>query len=140
MFTNSHFALATHVLAVLTIRDEGPVTSAQLAQSINTNPAFLRALLGRLKKAGLVEVTLGKGGGAMLAKPAKKISLHDVYRAVDPEPERCLHRCEPNAECVVGRNITTVLDDVMDEVESAVAKKLARRNVQDVAEELLALG
>lgn len=140
MFTNTHFALATHVLAVLAIRDEAPVTSSDLAFSVNTNPAFLRTLLGRLKKSGLIEVTLGKGGGARLARPAKKITLLDVYRAVDPTPEHALHRCTPNAECLVGRNIKAVLGEVMDDVESAVEKKLARRNVADVAQEIIALG
>ncbi len=140
MFSNTHFALATHVLSVLAIRDEAPVTSSDLAFSVHTNPAFLRTLLGRLKKAGLIEVTLGKGGGARLARPAKKITLLDVYRAVDPDPDRALHRCDPNVECVVGRNIKAVLGDVMDDVESAVERRLARRNVADVAQEILALG
>ena len=78
MFRNSHFALATHALAALAIKDDCLVTSSMLAMSVGTNPAFLRMVLGRLKKAGLVELKLGKGGGSKLARPAASITLLDV--------------------------------------------------------------
>lgn len=124
MFTNSHFAIATHVLAVLTIRRDEPVPSAQIAASVNTNPAFLRTLLGRLREAGLVDVVMGPGGGALLARDPKTVSLWDVYQAVESQPAMTLHRCEPNAKCLVGGNIIGVLEDVTNDVENAVKKQL----------------
>src|SRR6266705_3376406 len=87
MFANSHFALGTHVVTALAVRGDGPpVTSTDLAQSVNTNPSFLRTLLGQLRRAGLIEVALGKGGGARLARPASRLTLADVYRAVERRP------------------------------------------------------
>ncbi|MCB9651237.1 MAG: Rrf2 family transcriptional regulator [Deltaproteobacteria bacterium] len=130
MFQNSHFALAVHVLTALSIRDR--MTSVELAASVNTHPTFVRTLLGRLKEAGLVDVKMGKGGGAVLARPAKEITLLDVYRASDAAPAAC-HHSEPNAECIVGRNILGVLDGVMSDVEAAVEQTLAQRTVADVA-------
>lgn len=130
VFQNSHFALAVHTLTALSIRER--MTSSELAQSVNTHPTFLRSLLGRLKEAGLVEVKMGKGGGAALARPAKQITLLDVYRATDPGPAPC-HHSEPSQSCVVGRNILGVLDGVMTEVEAAVEETLAKRTVADVA-------
>ena len=59
MFRNSHFALAAHVLVILAIRKGERMSSTQMAQSINTNPAFLRVLLGRLKAAGFLEWLAG---------------------------------------------------------------------------------
>lgn len=133
MFRNSHFALATHALAVLAIMREAPVTSAQIAASIGTNAAFLRTVLGRLRDAGLVELKLGKGGGAMLARSAKDITLREVYAAVHDEPAMTLHRCEPDEDCVVGRNILPVLGGLMRDVEAAVEGTLETRTVADVA-------
>ncbi len=133
MFRNSHFALATHALIVLSIKTERPTTSSELATSVGTNPAFLRTLLGRLKKAGLVELKLGKGGGASLAVPAKNITLLEVYNAVNDEPAMTLHRCEPDAECLVGRNIVPVLEVLMRDIETAVESELAARTVADLA-------
>jgi Rrf2 family protein len=110
MFANSHFALATHVLVALAIKDGTPMSSAALAKSVNTNPAFLRQLLGRLRDAGLVEVTMGPNGGAVLARAATKLSLADVYAAIEPDAPARLHASDPNPACPVGRNIVPLLD------------------------------
>ena len=135
MFHNSHFALATHALTALSLWDT-TVTSTTLAESVGTNPAFLRTLLGRLKEAGLVEVALGKGGGARLAISADEITLWDVYCAVDEKPAMTLHKCEPDQTCLVGRNIVPVLEDLMEHVEAAVASQLSARTIADVAKSI----
>jgi Rrf2 family protein len=134
MFANSHFALATHVVTALAVRGDGaPMTSAELARSVNTNPAFLRTLLGQLRRAGVIEVALGKGGGATLARPASKVTLADVYRAVETRPAARLHRCTPDRKCIVGRNILQVLGDVVEDVEAAALGRLAHTTVADLA-------
>ena len=141
MFANSHFALATHVLTVLAVhRADGPVTSSELARSINTNPAFLRTLLGQLRQAGLIEISLGKGGGAQLAKTASRVTLADVYRAVERRPAARMHRCAPNQRCVVGRNILPLLDGVVSDVEAATLRRLAGTTVADLAAQVLRRG
>ncbi len=136
MFANSHFALATHVLVSLTLREGSPVTSAELARSINTNAAFLRMLLGRLRDAGLIEVALGKGGGATLAKPASKLTLADVYHVVERQPPARLHRCQPSRSCIVGRNILPVLEAVVHDVESAALDHLTGITVAKLADQV----
>jgi len=136
MFANSHFALATHVLVSLALREGKPTTSAELARSINTNAAFLRMLLGRLRDARLIEVALGKGGGASLARPASKLTLADVYHAVEQQPAARLHRCQPNRSCVVGRNILPVLQAVVDDVESAALDRLTGITVARLADQV----
>ena len=140
MFANSHFALATHVLTALAVHQDGPLTSAELARSVNTNPAFLRTLLGRLRAAGLIEVTLGKGGGARLARPASRVTLADVYRAMERRPPVQLHRCAPDKRCVVGRNILSILDVVVRDVESAAVRRLAGTTVADLSAQVVRKG
>ena len=141
MFANSHFALATHVMTVLAVhRDQGPLTSAQIARSINTNPAFLRTLLGQLREAGLIETSLGKGGGARLARAASRVTLADVYRAVEKRPAIQMHRCAPSEACVVGRNIRPLLDEVVEDVEKAALRRLAGTTVADLAARTLRRG
>jgi Rrf2 family protein len=140
VFANSHFALATHLLTALAVHKAGPVTSAQLARSVNTNPAFVRVLLGQLREAGLVEMSLGKGGGARLAKPAARLTLADVYRAVEHRPPVPLHRCRPSQGCVVGRNILPLLEGVVQEIESATLQQLARKTVADLASQVMRRG
>jgi Rrf2 family protein len=133
MFDNSHFALATHVLVLLALHQSTTVTSAELAQSVNTNPAFLRSVLGKLREAGLIEVALGKGGGARLGRLPSRLTLADVYRAVERRPVARLHHCPPNSKCVVGRNILPVLQGVVHDVESAALGRLASTTVAQLA-------
>jgi Rrf2 family protein len=135
MFANSHFALATHMLVALALNEGTPQTSAELARSVNTNAAFLRMLLGRLRQAGLIEVTLGKGGGASLARSPSQLTLADVYRALERQPAR-LHHGEPNSSCLVGRNIVPMLQDVLHDVESAALSRLSRITVAKLADQV----
>lgn len=136
MFANSHFALATHVLVALAIKDGTPLSSAALAKSVNTNPAFLRQLLGRLRDAGLVEVTKGTNGGAVLARAATKLSLADVYAAIEPDAPARLHTSDPNPACPVGRHIVPLLDGVMQDVESAALSRLAGVTIAGLAQQV----
>ena len=134
MFQNTHFALAVHVLTALTVRAR--MSSAELAASVNTHPTFVRNLLGCLKKADLVEVKMGKAGGAALGRPADQITLLDVYRATGAGAAPC-HHSSPSQSCVVGRNILGVFDGVMVEVEAAVEEALSRHTIADVARRVI---
>ena len=49
---------------------------------MNTNPSLIRRILSQLTRAGLTRCQMGTGGGALLAKPATRITLRDAYGAV----------------------------------------------------------
>ncbi len=84
------------------------MTSSRLADSVGTNPAFLRAVIGRLREAELVVTRLGAGGGALLARPAHAVTLLDVYRATESHPSVCTHTCSGNG-CAVADTVPRVL-------------------------------
>src|SRR5476649_1007062 len=99
MPTSTRFAVAVHTLAALAVSGGKPLRSEDLANSVHTGPVVIRSLLSRLSNAGLTTSQLGSGGGALLAKPAKKIRLLDVYEAVEDTQLFSLHRVPPNADC-----------------------------------------
>ena len=76
------FAFAVHVMAVLANEDKC-ASSASLAETVNTNPVVIRRLLIDLQSAGLIRTARGPQGGAVLAKPAKSISLWQIHSAVE---------------------------------------------------------
>lgn len=135
MFQNTHFSMALHVLTALAHRQGETLTSAALAESVGTNPAFLRALLGRLKTAGLIDITMGKGGGAFLARRPNQISLRDVYLAVHNGPAMHKHECD-GRRCAVAQGMRPILDDLEDDLESVVQSRLARTSVADVLKDV----
>jgi Rrf2 family protein len=100
---------------------------------VNTNPAFVRRLLGALAKAGLAESQMGQGGGALLARPEEKITLLDVYRAVEDQNLFALHRGGPNLECPIGRNITPILEAEIAGAANALERSLASTTIADIA-------
>ncbi|MCB9735737.1 MAG: Rrf2 family transcriptional regulator [Deltaproteobacteria bacterium] len=130
---NTHFAIGVHVMTALGVRAPEPLPSELLAGSVNTNPAFLRAVIGELRDAGLVATKLGKGGGATLARPAGEITLLDVYRATVRDPGLNTHDCGTNNPCPVAGTIVGYLDALSSDLDAALAAKLAERTIADVA-------
>lgn len=136
MANNTQFAIAVHLLAGLGNRSDEEIVSAQLAYSVNTSPSFVRRILSKLSKAGLVQASTGKGGACRLARGPEAISLLDVYRAVDAPKAFALHSYEPAASCKVSCNIKTALTHVLDQSQTALEDSLARMTVADVIKQL----
>lgn len=134
---NSHFTIGVHTLTALAFTDE-PVTSARLAESVNTNPAFLRQVLGRLRDAGLIETRLGVGGGAMLARAARNLTLLDVYRATEGETTLCAHDCGADATCLIAQRLPTILARLEGRLDHAIARELQGVTIADIAAQIQA--
>jgi Rrf2 family protein len=136
---NSRFAVAVHILTLLQQGGGTPMTSEYVAGSVNTNPSLVRRLLGMMARAGLTTSQLGAGGGALLARPADRITLGDVYRAVDAGELFGMHREEPNPACPVGRHIQTVLQARIDAAERAMQAELDRTTIAELGGDIGAL-
>ena len=132
MLSNTHFSMAVHVLSALAYNDNQIVGSEDLAQTVGTNPSFLRGLIGQLKDAGLVKTVLGKGGGTVLAQAASKITLRDVYRATESRPALKTHVCDNQSTCPVARGMDQMLSSVNDRIEKVVESELKGMNVADL--------
>ena len=130
---NTRFAVAVHVLTFLQTQGGEPSTSELIASSVNTNPSLIRRLLSQLARAGLTASQMGTGGGALLARPADRITLLDVYRAVGEERDVIpLHRA-PSPQCPVGRHIHAVLEGRIEAAERALEGELARTTIAELA-------
>jgi Rrf2 family protein len=116
--------------------DDEPLKSEQVAESVNTNPVVIRRMLCELAESELVVSQSGAMGGSKLAREPEHITLLDIYQAVENRGVFSLHRHPPSRNCPVGVNIGTVLNDVLDEVDSAVERVLANITVKDVVSRL----
>lgn len=133
---NSRFAVAVHTLTLIAQGAGEPVTSEYIAGSVNTNPSLVRRILSQLTRAGLTTSQMGTGGGALLARPADRITLRDVYRAVDDAELFALHREQPNPACPVGRNIQALLERRIDAATRALEAELDRTTIADALTEV----
>jgi Rrf2 family protein len=98
-----------------------------LAVSQDLPRKFLEAILGDLRRAGIVRSQRGADGGYALARPAAEITIADIIRAVDgPLAEIRGHRPETTAYGGAAEHLQTVwiavrasLRRVLDEVTLA---------------------
>jgi Rrf2 family protein len=133
--TSSRFQVGVHALVVLAVWSR-PTSSEAISYSIDTNPAVIRRIVGDLREAGLVESRRGPGGGFVLARPAREISLLDVYRAVDAGPVFAPYDEYPVEECPVGSRVPDVLDAALAPAVDALERWLETRTIADLTEEI----
>jgi len=136
---NTRLSVAIHILTFLETYKGQPATSEFIASSVNTNPAVIRRLLQQLTKAGMTTSQMGAGGGALLARPAEKISLLDVYRAIDEASTLFPVHADPNLQCPVGRNIQAALRHRYSEAERAMEAQLSLTTIAEMANDVSVL-
>lgn len=83
MAVNTRFATGVHAMVLLAAEPTTLHTSEAVAARLETNPVVVRRVFSMLHHAGLVESHKGPSGGSKLTRPAKQISLADIYKALD---------------------------------------------------------
>jgi Rrf2 family protein len=134
------FAVATHIMAALGIYPGGEIGSATLADSVKANPTFVRKSLSKLSKAGLVLTTRGKSGASVLAHPAKRITLLDIYRASGAPAVFAIHSYPVEARCPVSCNLKECMSAVRSRAQNSFEKSLARITLADLVRQIRAKG
>jgi Rrf2 family protein len=136
MASSSRFAVAIHVLTLMARAGSEPLKSEHVAKSVNTNPVVIRRILCQLARARLVISQTGAAGGSRLARQPGRITLLEVYNAVEACDLFALHRQPPNQDCFVGMNIETALAGVLAEVNQSVGGVLSGITVEHMLERL----
>jgi Rrf2 family protein len=136
MAKNVQFAIAVHLLAGLACHRQGDVTSSHLALSINTSASFVRRILARLSRAGLVQTSTGKGGACRLAKEPRRISLFDIYQAVDAPRALAIHNYREQKFCPVSCHIKAALEKALGKTQKAMETSLAGISLAQVVSEV----
>src|SRR3984957_5485131 len=130
--TSVQFTVAAHIMAVLGFDHGEEISSATLAGSVNANPTFVRKSLSKLSKAGLVVTTRGKNGASVLARPAKQITLLDIYRASEAPRAFVIHSYPVEKRCPVSRNLKECMSAVLSQTQKSFEKSLAQITLADL--------
>jgi Rrf2 family transcriptional repressor of oqxAB len=137
--SSARFAMAAHALAVLAQSEEG-YPSAFIASSVNTHAVFLRRILRDLVAAGLVEAREGRTGGYRLARPPARISLAEVYRAVEPEGPLAASPAEPNVRCPIGAGMRVAFSEAASAAQRGLLAALSGKTVAELSRRALRHG
>lgn len=113
-----------------------PVLIADLSHEGQIPKKFLEFILLTLRKAGILQSRIGKGGGYWLALPANRVTLSSIIQALEGDlaPLQCLSttnyaRCE---ECK--DEITCGTRLVMADVDVALRAVLDKLTLADILE------
>ena len=108
-----------HILIFIALGDDEQLSSTKIAESIKTNPAYVRQLMATLKNAAL-------------AKSADKINMYDIYRAVEGDKPLLHLDTDTNPDCGIGINIQFAIGDFYHEIQNMVNEKMKSITLQDI--------
>lgn len=133
MPSNSRPAVGIHCLIYLAQAAPELRSSAQIAESLDSNPVLVRRILGNLRAQGLAWAVEGAGGGWQLSRPAAEITLGDVHRAMtEGEPVIPPHAHSPSQACVIGRNLPAILETEFAAAQRALEARLDQTTIADL--------
>ena len=132
MPASSRFAVACHVLTVMGMKGDEAVKSDEVAARASTAPAVIRRMMSSLHRAGITRSKMGQGGGSLLAREPKAITLADIYRAVEEGDLFGRPRCAPSDDCPVGAKVHTVLAAHAESARDAMLADLERTTLADL--------
>lgn len=122
-------ALALHSTSILAEYDGGKLLSNQeLAKMQNASKNHLSKVLQRLVRVGIVASTRGPGGGFKLAKAPEKITLLEVYEAIEGSMDvtGCLFE---KPVCTGG---SCLLGNLINDLEKQTKDYLGNTTMKDV--------
>ena len=131
MKRNSRLALAFHSLSHMAGDPERFWTSSEIAEHAHTNPVVVRRVLGRLTKAGLLTGRKGHAGGWQLAVAPEKISLADIYLAL----EESVIAADEDADehgCSLESALQHKVNGVLRDIEDALVKRLSETSIAEI--------
>ena len=91
MSRSTRFPAAVHILTLLALKKGECCSSEWIAKSVGTNAVVVRRIVGLLQEAGFVGSQAGSQGGAFLIVEPSKITLKDIYDAVEQQSVFCMH-------------------------------------------------
>jgi Rrf2 family iron-sulfur cluster assembly transcriptional regulator len=80
--TKGRYALRA-ILYLVQCSDDKPVSVKTLSEQTCLSPEFLEQIFFRLRKAGIISSTRGPGGGFSFSGDPAKITINDIFCAVD---------------------------------------------------------
>lgn len=122
---------AVHVMVLIAINQGKSLSSAFIAESVYTNPGFIRQIMLKLKKSGLMTSVAGHARPS-LSKPADQITLLDIYKAVEGEKPLLHLDTHTNPDCGIGVNIQLSLQGFYNEIQKNTEEKMNTITLQDI--------
>ena len=132
----SEFSVAVHALVFL--NHKGCVYSSEgLAENICTNPARIRKVMAKLKKAELVETKEGIDGGYHCIEETDQISLHTIAEALDfTFVSSGWKSGSTEMKCLIASGMGGLMEKVYEDLNNQCMERLKKIAIKDLDKEI----
>jgi Rrf2 family protein len=131
---NNQFSAAVHIMTALGDHHGEQVTSVDLAASLRAHESQTRNVLSKLVKAGLARTSRGRNGFSSLARPANKISLLEIFKAMDPPPVFSIHEYPKEETCRTSCTHKEAMRELLEDTQRAFETRLGQRKLSEMVE------
>jgi DNA-binding IscR family transcriptional regulator len=119
-------------------KEHACTNSGMISKSVNTNPVVIRKILSKLAEANLVVSKPGPHGGSEVARHPSKITLEEIYLAVDEKDSLFhMHYGNPNVDCPIGGHIQDSLKVTIDKAKESIKIVLSEKTLFDLTNDIL---
>lgn len=122
MKKSSKFSDILHVLLHMAESKEA-TTSETLSKAMKTNPVVVRRIMAGLREQGFVSSEKGHGGGWQISCDLNKVTLLDIYTAVESPTLLGMTNRNENSECLVEKTVNNATHQAFAEAEALLIKR-----------------
>jgi DNA-binding IscR family transcriptional regulator len=129
---NNQFSVGVHIMTALGDHHGEKVTSAHLTASVLAHDSQVRNVLSKLVKAGLVMTSRGRNGFSSLSRPANKISMLEIYKAVAAPPVFSIHEYPKEKTCRTSCTHKQAMVELLEDTQRAFETRLSQRMLSEM--------
>ena len=116
--------VAVHALVYLNHKAK-VLSSEELAENICTNPARVRKVMAKLKKAGFVKTKEGSEGGYLFDQDADRVTLDQIAQALEIRfVDTAWKSGDTDMKCLVASGMAGLMDEIFDDLNEQCRKRL----------------
>ena len=120
----SDYCVAVHALVYLNHKAK-VLSSEELAENICTNPARVRKVMAKLKKAGFVKTKEGSEAGYLFDQDADQVTLDQIAQALEIRfVDTAWKSGDTDMKCLVASGMAGLMDEIFDDLNEQCRKRL----------------
>lgn len=123
----AEYALRAVVFLCMAESNE-PASASDISAMTKVPVPYLQKILRLLTRTGILTAQRGAGGGFQLARSAEQITVLDVLKACDSQPQR-IERCPLG---IKGHSTLCPLHHLLDEQVAGVEQVFANTTIRDI--------
>jgi len=133
MKRDSRLSIVLHGLLHMQAQGK-PMTSAELALCMDTNPVVVRRTMAGLRDNGFVQSEKGHGGGWVIARPLAEISLLDIHESLGEPDVIGFSNKDEMSGCLIEQAVNRELDATMEEMRAVFNARMRTITLADIWE------